>query len=109
MLTKIGKRIKATRLSRGITQEQLAEKVNLSLTSISRLENGKAMVSIEKLFNIATALNTDLAILLCDYITSSADSNTEATELLVKFKQLNPEKQKSVLAFVDIMYGESLQ
>ena len=109
MLTKIGKRIQAARLSIGITQEQLAEKVNLSLTSISRLENGKAMVSIEKLFNIATALNTDLSVLLCDYIKSSADSNTKATELLVKFNQLNPEKQKSVIAFVDIMYGESLR
>lgn len=105
MLIKIGGRIKSIRQLRGLTQEDLAEQTNLSLTSISRLENEKSMVSIEKLWSIAQALDTDFSVLLCDYIKNDA-SSPEESEMLSKFKMLTKEKKKSVIAFIDIIYRE---
>ena len=70
MLTKIGRRIKNIRQLKGYTQEDLAERANLSLTCISRLENEKSMVSIEKLWTIAKTLDTDLRTLPEDKVLS---------------------------------------
>ena len=57
--TKTGALIRAQRLRRGMTQLQLAETVNLSRTHISTLEapNMPTSLSLEKLFDIADALN----------------------------------------------------
>ena len=105
MLINIGRRIKSIRQFKGLTQEELAEKANLSLTCISRLENEKSMVSLEKLLTIAQTLDTDLSVILCDYINNDAIS-TEEYELISKFKMLTKEKRKSVIAFIDIIYKE---
>ena len=63
---KIGNRIQTSRLLSGLTQEQLAEKVGISLSCLSRLETGKTMVSIKKLNQISIALDIGIESLLCD-------------------------------------------
>ena len=49
---------------RGLTQEQLAERVETSVPSISRLENGTQPYTQDTLEALAEALNTDPASLL---------------------------------------------
>ena len=61
---KIGSRIRASRMSIGLTQEQLAEKVGVSWSTISSLERGMHMVSLERLLDICEALNSGLEIIL---------------------------------------------
>ena len=56
--------IKVLRQALGMTQEQLSIKVNRSLRSIQKIENGEAMPKISTLFKIAEALNTELKISL---------------------------------------------
>lgn len=68
MKEKIGLRIRDARLDKGISQETLAELAETSLSCISRLETGKTMVSVEKLLQIADALNVGVDNLLQDYI-----------------------------------------
>lgn len=41
VLTEIGERIKASRISMSISQKEMAERTNLSQRTISNLENGK--------------------------------------------------------------------
>lgn len=55
----LGQRIKAVRKSRGITQEQLAEKVGIGTANISYIETGKFAPSIENFEKIALALNVE--------------------------------------------------
>lgn len=54
----IGENIKQARLRAGYTQEKLAEKIDVSLSVISRLETGRTMVSVAKLQKIARILDT---------------------------------------------------
>ena len=52
-----GKRLKMARKKAGMTQENLAEELILSVDSISRIENGKVMCMPEHLVHICEILN----------------------------------------------------
>lgn len=65
LLLRLGGRIKELRKLRGLTQEVLAEQVEISPQYLSRLEVGLQSASIETLANLAKALNVDLSE-LCD-------------------------------------------
>ena len=52
----LGKSIQKYRKLNNLTQEKLAEMVNLSREYITRVENGQKNISLKKLFAIADAL-----------------------------------------------------
>lgn len=54
--------LKEERLRAGLTQEQLAEKVGIKRTYISRLENGKANVQLSTLFRIFEGLGKRICL-----------------------------------------------
>ena len=55
----LGNRIKTIRKARNLTQEQLAEFVNIGTPNISYIENGKFAPSIDTLQKIALALKVE--------------------------------------------------
>lgn len=59
----LGKRIKSAREQSGLTQEQLAEKINISRTAIARYELGEIEPRLKNLVAIARVLNCS-----CDYL-----------------------------------------
>ena len=64
--TAIGKRVKIARIRSEITQEKLAEKINLSVTHIRNIERGHSKVSLSTIIRIANTLNVSVDELLCD-------------------------------------------
>lgn len=64
--TEIGKRIKIARIREGISQEKLAELVELSPSHMSNIETGTTRVSLVAIVRIANALNVTVDDLLCD-------------------------------------------
>ena len=54
----LGKKIKRMRLNRGLTQEQLAEAVDVSQRTLSGIEIGENFMTAETLDKILKALNT---------------------------------------------------
>ena len=79
----IGKRIKARRREKGITQIKLGELVSVNSEHISRIEAGKKYLSLELLVLIANALDTSADDLLVDNLThTSAVIGTELYTLL---------------------------
>ena len=56
----LGFNIKIERLKKKLSQEQFAEIVNLSTTSISAIEKGKQIPSAINLYLMAKALNVDI-------------------------------------------------
>lgn len=65
-LKNIGINIKIERLRKGFSQEELAEKCNISRNLISLIETGKINPTIIKILDISKALNVDINILLKD-------------------------------------------
>lgn len=72
-MNNLGIRIKTERLSKGITQEKLAEKADISLNFMSLIENGRNM-SVDTLVKIAQALGVSVDYLLRDSIPIEPDS-----------------------------------
>lgn len=59
----LGKRIKGIRKSCNLTQEELAEKVNIDITTLSGIESGRHFPSLVTLEKIAKTLNVALTTL----------------------------------------------
>ena len=64
----IGKRIKIARIKADLTQERLAERINISPTHLSNIETGTTRVSLSTMISIANALSVTSDDLLCDNI-----------------------------------------
>ena len=60
---KLGNRLREIRISRGLTQEELAEKVNLSAKSLSQIEIGNNFVSALTLELLCRALDVEASVL----------------------------------------------
>ena len=63
-LSKLASNIKAERYRKGLTQDDLSEKINVSTRSISSIENGYQTPSIFIVYDIAKALEIDINELL---------------------------------------------
>jgi ribosome-binding protein aMBF1 (putative translation factor) len=64
LLLKLGKRVRALRLDRGWTQEELAHRSGLNRSYMSEVERGRSDVSLSTLQKIARPLGISLAELL---------------------------------------------
>lgn len=64
----IGKRIKIARIKADITQEQLAEKAEISPSHMSNIETGTTRVSLTTMVVLANALGVTLDDFLCDSV-----------------------------------------
>ncbi|MCD6462939.1 MAG: helix-turn-helix transcriptional regulator [Thermotogae bacterium] len=63
----IGEKLRRLRLSRGLTQEELATRADVTRSFISQLETNKTSPSIETLEKILRALGSDLKHFFADY------------------------------------------
>ena len=70
----IGQRIRRYRKEKGLSQEQLAEKVNISVTHMSHIETGNTKLSLPVLVDIAGVLQVKTDDLLSDTV-SAADAD----------------------------------
>ena len=60
----LGQRIRDVRKSKGLSQEQLAELINISTTHMSHIETGNTKLSLPVLVDIAAALNGSIDSLI---------------------------------------------
>lgn len=71
-LHNLGEKIRNTRLKCGLTQDKLAEMVDISTNFMSLIENGRNM-SVETLVKIADALGVTVDFLLSDTLDMQND------------------------------------
>ncbi len=92
---KIGKRIRAVRLTRKMSQNTLASLAEISEPYISNIENGKANVSLEVLFRICLALETSMDhILALEYPVRDAPI---CQVIMLEVQKMEPEMQERAL------------
>lgn len=85
VLEQLGKRIANRRKECGFTQEQLAEKIGLSLQSVSCIELGKKGVRPDNLAKICQSLNVS-----ADYLLLGKRDNSQTNQLTEKIAKLSP-------------------
>lgn len=67
----IGMRIKIARIRKSMTQDEVAEKAEISNSHISNVETGNTKVSLPTLVLIANAIGVSVDELLCDNVEKS--------------------------------------
>lgn len=90
----IGKRIQKRRKEFKITQEKLAEKIDVSPSYISEIERGTSISSLATIFNIATVLDLNL-----DYLISGITAKNIDFSFSEILKAIPEENQK---LYIDI-------
>ena len=95
----LGKYIKSQRTRKGLTQQELAEKVNLSTKSISCMERGLNYPSPENLFDIANVLEMSIDVFLFGYKKFNMPVNLGG--LNETLEQLTKENQAILLNIIE--------
>ena len=98
----LGGRIKNKRLELNLTQEQLAEKLELSAVYIGQIERGERKMTIETLVKLANTLNSSIEELLKDSTTTNI--NARLNELVNIAKQLDTSDIDKVIDVIKAMY-----
>ena len=90
----IGSRIKQARLAKKLTQEDLAEQVDVSVAFLSRIERGSSHINLKRLNQLCGLLDVSEGYILNGTSSNSTQYlNKEFSELL---KNCSPEKQKMI-------------
>lgn len=90
----IGSRIKQARLAKNMTQEDLADQIDISVAFLSRVERGNSRVNLKRLNQLCDLLDVSEGYLLNGASSSSENYlDKEFTDLI---KSVSPEKQKLI-------------
>lgn len=101
---KLGPLIKQKRKLLGMTQEDLAERLNISISFAGQIGRGEAMPSVEMLQLIITELDLDPRALFFD---EKVEVN-EYTELCLIMRRMSTQQRKLVLDFARMLRSYKL-
>lgn len=96
-----GKILRDFRVKNKLTQEQLSEKLGISLKYISRIENGNNGVKTQTLINYMNILGITPNTIYASFITNKeAAKNVEISE---KLASLTDEKKEFINSLIDLL------
>ena len=96
LLIDIGCRICQRRKELHLTQEQVAEQMDVSIQMISNLELGKKAIRPENLIKICQVLDVS-----ADYILMGQGALQELSHIVQKFRTLSTEHQRIIEMLID--------
>ena len=94
----IGERIKKARKARGLTQDALAEKLNVSIGYVSQVERGITKISLDLLGAISTIIKCDVASFISESAVNSDDYME--SEILNEIRKLDQKKKRFILSLI---------
>lgn len=95
-LIEMGNRISKQRKSLNMTQEQVAEAMNISIQSLSCIELGKKAIRPENLVNLCAVLNVST-----DYILTGIKTEKQLNGIAKKLSALKDSDYKMVESLID--------
>lgn len=95
-LSGIGKRIQNRRKQLMITQEQLADMMNVSIQMVSNLERGNKAIRIDNLINLSHILDIST-----DYILTGKETVDDIGALTARIEQLSNQDREMIEMLVD--------
>jgi len=99
-LMKFGDNLKIIRKSKKMSQEQLAEKVNVSRQSVSKWENGEAYPEMNNILQLCKIFNCKINELVH---TDMSDISSLDEEIIMNVVKFNEKKQKQVKTLSNVI------
>ena len=96
----IGKKIREIRKLRGLTLEELSEKVGRNWSFLSQIERGKSIPSIETLFLICNALEISLPDLFEKHKSIPYKIDSKTDKFIWLLKDANPSEKQTITAVI---------
>lgn len=102
----LGRRIREERTRIGLTQEQIAEKINVSTTYVGFIERGKRSVTLEKLILLADCFQLPIDALLHD---ASPQASEEAREQQLKllWDHASDDDKETILSVIKVILNKN--
>lgn len=95
----IGDRIREIRKSKGLTQEHLAEKANMSVTFLGEIERNQKLPGLNIFMNIVTALDISADYILRDILPSGQQYVDDET--IKRLEKVSPKHRKIINDIID--------
>ena len=86
-----------------LTQEQLAEMMNVSIQMVSNLERGNKAIRIDNLINLSQILDIST-----DYILTGKETTDDIQTLTARISKLSQKERKMVELLVDFCIQENV-
>lgn len=100
----IGQRIRQARLNKNLTQEDLAEQIDISVAFLSRIERGNSHVNLKRLNQLCGLLDVSEGYILNGVSSKSANYlNKEFADLL---RGCSPETQRLIYDVAKVIAEE---
>lgn len=96
---KIGELVREYRLSKKLTQQELAEKSDLSLPFINLIENNRRNLSVDTLLKILSAMDIEPS----DFFRPLSQTSNDNLQLLIEKIQLNKNRTEIIDLFLNIL------
>ena len=101
---KIGKFIQEQRKEEGITQSELAEKLNITDRAISKWENGICMPDVDNINELCKILNITINDLFSGEVVDMKENEKKLEQNLLEMTRLKEERDRQLLA-LEIFIG----
>ncbi len=96
LLKDMGKRLSQRRKQLDLTQEQLAEKMDVSIQMISNMELGKKAIRPENLLKVCQILDIS-----SDYVLTGEKGEKETTDIFVKINRLSDKELEIIETLIN--------
>lgn len=94
----ISKKLKENRISKGLTQEYIANMADVNTSHISNIENNRVKISLPTLVHVCNALNVTVDYILADEY--NEPSSVLEQEILHELHSCPLETQKQILKII---------
>lgn len=101
----LGKRIKEERLKLNLTQEKLAEMVDISATYLGQIERGERGITLENLVKLANKFGVTIDCLMTDSYKSTAKEEILFKELHQLFDSKTDSQKQLAVDVVKLIYS----
>ena len=95
----LGLRLRDLRIEADYTQEELAEKADMSTVYLGEVERGQKVIGVDKFINIVKALGVSADYVLCNELPSGEPYIFD--EITEKLKKLDPKQRKTAIDILD--------
>ena len=100
----VGKHIQQYRLDLDKTQEEIAEKADISKNYLSKIETGKSAGRLDKYYHIAKALGVTIDMLIDNTSNRvSSDDQLFYNQLLPLISSLSVNQRKILIEFIELL------
>lgn len=97
----IGKKLKEIRISKGLTQEYIANMADVNTSHISNIENNRVKISLPTLVHVCNALGITVDYVLSNEYASPSDALD--AEILKALQKCDPQKKEKILRIIQIL------